>query len=155
MLGEKPLVLSGRDQTFKAGKDTGRYWEAGASNVHWVVATTSQVDDGYRIAFDRVTAPGVLVEGTSFLAKHDVDYSIMVTTPEPPELKSSAVRMMPRMNAVYVNCARSETYCIARLRERLGTRSPVYSIDTLRELVGSIQRATRRRSSEDSQCPTG
>jgi hypothetical protein len=26
-----------------AGKDTGRYWDAGAANVHWVIATDAQL----------------------------------------------------------------------------------------------------------------
>ena len=33
---EEPLVRSGRKETYEFGKDTGRYWDAGASNVHWL-----------------------------------------------------------------------------------------------------------------------
>src|SRR5262245_56583507 len=39
LLGDQPVVRSGRDETYAAGKDTGRYWEAGASDVHCVIAT--------------------------------------------------------------------------------------------------------------------
>lgn len=143
MLGERPLVLSGRDQTFKPGKDTGRFWEAGASNVHWVVATTTQVEEGYRIALERVAAPGVLVEGTSFLANHDVGYSIMVTTVQPAEVKSSALRMMPRMNAVYLSYTQPRDSYMKRLRGRLGTDAPVYSRETITQLTEEILKVNR------------
>src|ERR1051325_6657561 len=37
LLSEEPVIRSGREQTYALGKDTGRYWEAGASNVHWLI----------------------------------------------------------------------------------------------------------------------
>jgi len=49
LLSDAPLVLSGRERTYTPGKDTGRYWDAGASNVHWVVATKERVGDGVRV----------------------------------------------------------------------------------------------------------
>src|ERR1044072_6517268 len=41
--GDEPLVRWGRRETHVPGKDTGRYWDAGAANVHWVVVTDGQV----------------------------------------------------------------------------------------------------------------
>ena len=41
---------SGRELTYSPGKDTGRYWDAGAANVHWVIATDEQVEDGIKKA---------------------------------------------------------------------------------------------------------
>jgi hypothetical protein len=46
LLGDEPQVRSGREENYAAGKDTGRFWDAGASNVHWVIATDEQVEKG-------------------------------------------------------------------------------------------------------------
>src|SRR5919112_2606530 len=59
LLGDEPLIRSGRRETYTPGKDTGRYWDAGAANVHWVIATDAQVEEGVRLALERVEAPGV------------------------------------------------------------------------------------------------
>src|SRR5437016_385001 len=67
LLSDIPVIYSGREQTYATGKDTGRYWDAGASNVHWVIATESQVEAGIKQALSRVEAAGVLIEGNSFL----------------------------------------------------------------------------------------
>ena len=60
LLSDEPLVLSERARTDAAGKDTGRYWEAGASDVHWVVATDRQVERGIKEALGRVASRGVM-----------------------------------------------------------------------------------------------
>jgi hypothetical protein len=46
LLGDEPLVRSGFQQTYASDKDTGRYWDAGAANVHWVIVTDDQVERG-------------------------------------------------------------------------------------------------------------
>src|SRR5215210_7359368 len=56
LLGDEPTVRSGRAETYAPGKDTGLYWDAGASNVHWVIATDSQVELGIKLALGRVEA---------------------------------------------------------------------------------------------------
>ena len=53
LLEEKAVIRSGRELTYEAGKDTGRYWDAGAANVHWVIATDQQVEEGIKNAVDR------------------------------------------------------------------------------------------------------
>jgi molybdopterin-guanine dinucleotide biosynthesis protein len=104
LLADEPLVLSGRTQTYAAGKDTGRYWEAGASNVHWVVATKPEVAGGLRRALDRVApdAPGVLVEGTGFVRDVPVDYTVLVAAVDGREMKASAAAVFPLADALYV-----------------------------------------------------
>lgn len=79
LLGEQPLIRSGFQQTYSSDKDTGRYWEAGARNVHWVVVTDDQVERGIKLALERVKGAGVLIEGNSFLRFIDVDFAILVT----------------------------------------------------------------------------
>src|ERR687894_3074708 len=63
LLSDEPLVRSGREDTYTPGKDTGRYWDAGASNVHWAIVTDAQVGRGFGLALARVKAEGVFVEG--------------------------------------------------------------------------------------------
>lgn len=105
LLGAEPTVHSGREATYTSGKDTGRYWDAGAANVHWVVATDRQVEIGIRLALERVTAPNVLIEGTSLLEFLPVDFAILVTTPSVAKLKPSARRLLIRqkINALYLS----------------------------------------------------
>src|SRR5215510_9424497 len=78
LLGDQPVIRSGRDETYTAGKDTGRYWDAGASNVHWVIVTDNQVEQGIGMALERVKSGRVLVEGTSALKFINPDISVLV-----------------------------------------------------------------------------
>ncbi len=102
LLGEEPLVRSGREQTYEAGKDTGRYWDAGASNVHWLIATDAQVEKGIQQALARVKSPGVFVEGNSFSQFVDTDYFVMVRQADDHKIKSSARRVIHKATAIYV-----------------------------------------------------
>jgi molybdopterin-guanine dinucleotide biosynthesis protein len=103
LLGNQPLVFSGREGTDRPGKDTGRYWESGAGNVHWVVGTDDQIAKGSKIALDRISAAGVFVEGTSFLKYVQTDYSIMVATPGGKDVKSSAAGVMSTIDALFIS----------------------------------------------------
>src|SRR6266436_5064160 len=49
LLTDEPVVCSGRAETYSAGKDTGRYWDAGAANVHWLIATDQQMEKGINL----------------------------------------------------------------------------------------------------------
>jgi hypothetical protein len=102
LLGDEPVIRSGRAQTYAGGKDTGRYWEAGASNVHWVIVTDDQVEQGIRLALGRVTAPGVLIEGNSFLEFVDVDFAVMVARASGGKIKASARRGLRKSSALYL-----------------------------------------------------
>jgi molybdopterin-guanine dinucleotide biosynthesis protein len=90
LLGGEPTIRSGRQETDAAGKDTARYWEAGASNVHWVIVTNDQVEQGIKLALERVQSRLVLIEGTSFLKFMRADFAVLVTRADPGQLKPSA-----------------------------------------------------------------
>ena len=63
LLREEPLIRSGREANYEFGKDTGRFWDAGATNVHWVIVGEDQVEQGINRALTQVQAEGVIVEG--------------------------------------------------------------------------------------------
>ncbi|MDQ3666870.1 MAG: hypothetical protein M3410_09890 [Acidobacteriota bacterium] len=102
LLGDEPKVRSGREQTYVPGKDTGRYWDAGAKNVHWMIATEHQVEKGINQALERVQSKGVVIEGNSFTQFVDVDYLIMVTRPDDVKIKGSARRALSKASALYL-----------------------------------------------------
>jgi hypothetical protein len=103
LISEEPVVLSGRESTYAAGKDTGKYWEAGASNVHWVIATNEQVEAGIKQALSRVEAEGVLIEGNSFTEFVKPDFFVMVADSKMPKIKHTARRALSLVGAVYVS----------------------------------------------------
>jgi len=103
LLSEQPLVRSGRKETYELGKDTGRYWDAGASNVHWLIATDNQVEEGIKLALAKVQSPGVFVEGNSFTEFVNADHFIMVRQASNSKIKSSARRMISKATAIYVS----------------------------------------------------
>src|SRR5215510_8222858 len=94
LLSEEPVIRSGRDETYAFGKDTGRYWDAGASNVHWVIVTDNQVEQGIRMAMARVKSGHVLIEGTSVLKFINADFAVMVARPDQGKIKPSARRAL-------------------------------------------------------------
>src|SRR5918993_2294220 len=105
LLSEVPLVRSGRDQTYDAGKDTARYWDAGAANVHWLIATDNQIEKGIKQALARVRSRGVFVEGNSFSQFVNTDHFVMVRLAANDKIKSSARRVMSKATALYVSDA--------------------------------------------------
>ena len=124
LLGAEPLILSGRTDTYARDKDTGRYWDSGASDVHWVVCTSDQVEEGVRAALARVRSEGVFIEGTSLLKYVPVDYSIMVASAQSHEIKSSAARVISKVDAVYLASpvdSREESDLIRQRLVRRGT----------------------------------
>src|SRR5713101_7547817 len=90
LLRDEPLIRSGRAENYEAGKDTGRFWDAGAASVHWVIVGEEQVEDGIRQALSRVRSAGVIVEGNSFLDYVDSDFPIMCARAGANKLKASA-----------------------------------------------------------------
>jgi hypothetical protein len=145
LLSDTPVIRSGYEQTYACGKDTGRYWEAGASNVHWVIVTDSQVEKGIRLALDRVTAPGVLIEGNSFLRFIDVDFAVIVARGVDGKVKSSTRWALQKASAIYLfdeSLTTSET--IMRLKQRLvhpgfDQALPVYTSKEFSRLVTRIK----------------
>jgi molybdopterin-guanine dinucleotide biosynthesis protein len=102
LLSAEPVIRSGRAETYTPGKDTGRYWDAGASNVHWLIVTDGQVEQGIKRALERVQSAGVLIEGTSFLKYMNVDYALMAARPMGGKLKPSARRALSKTSAIYL-----------------------------------------------------
>jgi molybdopterin-guanine dinucleotide biosynthesis protein len=145
LLEDKPVIRSGRAGTYALGKDTGRYWDAGASNVHWAIVTDDQVENGIKLALEKVQAPGVFIEGNSFLAFLDVDFGVMVTRAEGGKIKGSARRALRKSDALYLFDSDAENASSAR--ERFASWSqgsseksvlgalPVYTRETLDEMV--------------------
>jgi molybdopterin-guanine dinucleotide biosynthesis protein len=108
LLSEEPLVRSGRAETYTNGKDTGRYWDAGASNVHWLICTDNQVEEGIKQALAKVKSPGVFVEGNSFTEFVNPDQFVMVRQSNNSKIKSSAKRLMGKATAIYVSDVTNE-----------------------------------------------
>jgi hypothetical protein len=127
LLGAEPTVRTGRAETYAPGKDTGRYWDAGAANVHWLVATDAQIGRGITEALSRVSAPGVFVEGNSFLRHRAADFFVMCARAD-GEIKPTARRALPHVSAFYLSDEGGGAPARERLaawRESLGGESPV------------------------------
>ena len=148
LLGDEPLVRSGRQETYAPGKDTGRYWDAGASNVHWVIVTDAQVEQGIRLALERVRAPGVLIEGNSFLKFVDVDFAVMVARADGGKIKPSARRALKACSALYLSddacdAAAARARFTPRLQEAadqdLLAALPLYTRAELPSLIARIR----------------
>ncbi|MCA1816033.1 MAG: hypothetical protein LC746_06430, partial [Acidobacteria bacterium] len=150
LLGEEPTVRSGRAETYAPGKDTGRYWDAGASNVHWLVATDRQIGRGVAAALARVRAPGVVVEGNSYLKHVAVDFAVMAARSS-GEIKPTARRALAFASAFYLS---DEEGADARARfdewrarfggEGLIARLPVYTRGELPRLVARLRAIHQR-----------
>ncbi|HEY9403144.1 MAG TPA: hypothetical protein VIQ24_10650 [Pyrinomonadaceae bacterium] len=133
LLSEEPLIRSGRAETYAAGKDTGRYWDAGASNVHWVVVTDKQVERGVRTALERVRSRGVLVEGTSFVQFVDVDLMLMAARASGAEkIKPSARRALSKTDALYLFDEGEDAFAARSRFDAWRARSP--DVDALHPL---------------------
>jgi molybdopterin-guanine dinucleotide biosynthesis protein len=103
LLADEPLVQSDRKFTYSPGKDTGRYWEAGAANVHWVIATDEQIDKGIKLAVSRVKTEGVFIEGNSFSRYVTPDCFVMVSRAGQLKIKSTAKQVLDRVSAFYLS----------------------------------------------------
>src|SRR6266550_1761298 len=103
LLSDEPVVHSGRESTYSVGKDTGRYWEAGAANVHWVIGTDDQIEAGIREALGKVHAAGVFIEGNSFTEFVKPDFFVMVARDGQLKMKATARRALKHASAIYVS----------------------------------------------------
>lgn len=130
LLDTEPVIRSGREFTYTAGKDSARYWDAGAANVHWVIATDEQVAAGVRAAVSRVKADGVLIEGNSFTEHLETDAFIMVARPDDLRMKSTARKALSKASAVYFS-SEVETGRIEGIEARLGRISAALGNDRL------------------------
>ncbi len=146
LLGEEPTIRSGREETYAFGKDTGRYWDAGASNVHWVIATDGQVEQGIQHALSRVKSAGVLIEGTSLLKFIQPDFAVMVASGEQKPVKPSARRalMEGKIDAVYVSPIVSNGASLTPAFAELAGALPVYHSGMQQRLVEQIRNMLTR-----------
>lgn len=146
-------MRSGRAETYAPGKDTGRYWDAGASNVHWAVVTDKQVGEGVRAALGRVESEGVLIEGNSLLRHVEPDLFLMVARPDVLKIKPTARRALSKASALYVSSEgegndEEEMRRFAEWQETAGLSKaisglPVYTrvdIPRLAALISSLRR---------------
>ena len=151
LLGDEPVIRSGRAQTYAPGKDTGRYWDAGASDVHWAVMTDGQVEAGFRAALARVKAPGVVVEGNSFLRSADADLAVLVARADVLKIKPTARRALPKASALYLSDAgtglepsqleRFEEWWRDSGLEEAAPALPRYTRESLPQLVARVEAA--------------
>ena len=147
LLGDEPLIRSGFQQTYASDKDTGRYWDAGAANVHWVIVTDDQVERGIQLALARIKAPGVLIEGNSFLRFIDVDFAVLVTSDLTAKVKNSTRWAFQKASALYIVNGTGVAHGPAEALRRLNTRFtssdmkhnlPAYTTSDFPELVAHV-----------------
>jgi len=140
LLGEEPLIRSGRAETYEAGKDTGRYWDAGASNVHWLIATENQIDNGIRKTLEGVRAQGVFIEGNSFSKYVHTDYFIMVRRSGLSTIKRSAKDCMTRVSSVFV-FDRGDNRANDILVNEIDNDCPVFTRPSFHMLISHLRSA--------------
>ena len=145
LLQDKALIKSGRLETYELGKDTGRYWDSGAANVHWVIATDDQLEEGIKEALTRVTSEGVFVEGNSFSSYVKTDFFVMVTRADLPRIKRTARNILPNVSAVYVsdrNNSARESFELLSTKLKLessGNVPPVFSSNQVADLAACLR----------------
>jgi hypothetical protein len=149
LLSDEPVIRSGREQNYALGKDTGRYWDAGASNVHWVIVTDDQVERGIKQAVDRVAAPGVFIEGNSILDFIKADFVLMVSRASGGQIKGSARRSLSHSSAIYLSNiteeGTDERQKFTLWRQQSGMDRaigdlPIYTREDLPELIAHLQK---------------
>lgn len=148
LLSDEPVIRSGREQNYAIGKDTGRYWDAGATNVHWVIVTDAQVEAGISQAVERVNAPGVFIEGNSILNFIKAHFEVMVSRASGGKIKGSARRALSHSSAIYLSNiteeGTDERNKFALWRKQSGMDQfigdlPIYTREDLPELVAHVQ----------------
>ena len=136
LLSEEPLVRSGRNETYTPGKDTGRYWDAGASNVHWLICTDNQVEEGIKQALARVKSPGVFVEGNSFSEFVNPHHFVMVRQASSEKIKSSARRLIGKATAIYVSDTADEPDDLKNIAPE---SIPLFTPSSMFSLIGYLK----------------
>lgn len=156
LLRDEPLIRSGRENNYEAGKDTGRFWDAGAANVHWVIVGEDQVEDGITQALARVTAAGVVVEGNSFLDYVAADFALICARAGENKMKTSARRTLEKADALYLSIIDDSDASTARLRFeewRAGLAVelnldglPTFTVEDIPKLIERIERSLATRT---------
>ncbi len=148
LLSDEPMIRSGPEQTYASGKDTGRYWDAGAANVHWLITTEEQVEKGIKQALERVQSDGVLIEGNSFAQFVEVTYLAMVARGPDFKIKGSARRALGQTTALYLSADTDpDSFCDWSRRaglESLTSDLPIYTSRSFPALIGDVCKAVAR-----------
>lgn len=108
LIRDEPVIHSGRDANYQVGKDTGRFWDAGATNVHWVIVKDDQVENGIKRALSCVKSVGVLVEGNSFLDYIKPDIAVMCARSDGGKVKPSARKALAKTDVLYISSLNSD-----------------------------------------------
>jgi len=146
LLRDEAVIHSGRQANYQVAKDTGRFWDAGASNVHWVIVKEDQIEHGISEALVRVEAEGVIVEGNSFLEYVTAGFAIMCARSEGGKIKPSARRALERSDVLYLSTleptvidARSQfaDFC-AGLNFQIDLNLPIITSNDFRSLLSRI-----------------
>ncbi len=103
LIRDEPVIRSGRESNYEVGKDTGHFWDAGASNVHWVIVKDGQVESGINEALARVKNDGVLIEGNSFLDYVRPDLAVMCARSDGGKVKPSGRRALIKSDLLYLS----------------------------------------------------
>src|SRR5437016_4168401 len=149
LIRDEPVIRSGREGNYALGKDTGRYWDAGATNVHWVIVTDAQVEQGITQAVERVAAPGVFIEGNSILDFIKADFVVMVSRASGGKIKGSARRALSHSSAIYLSNVTEEgtdernkfaLWRKASGMDQLIGHIPIYTRADLPELIAHVQK---------------
>jgi hypothetical protein len=149
LLSDEPVIRSGREQNYALGKDTGRYWDADAANVHWVIVTDQQVEQGIKQAIERVAAPGVFIEGNSILDFIEADFVLMVSRASGGKIKGSARRALSHSSAIYLSNITEEAtdertkFALWRKQSNMDDligELPIYTREDLQELIALVQK---------------
>jgi molybdopterin-guanine dinucleotide biosynthesis protein len=151
LLREQAVVRSGRAANYEVGKDTGRFWDAGATNVHWVIVDDHQVEQGVNEALSRVESRGVIIEGNSFLEYIDPDFAIMCARAEGGTIKSSARATISKCNALFLTSLNNghedprRQFGEWHAKSSLAISLEHLSVFTTEELADLVQRIQRLR----------
>ncbi|HET9525665.1 MAG TPA: hypothetical protein VFO99_05840 [Pyrinomonadaceae bacterium] len=143
LLGEEPLVRSGRAETYESGKDTGRFWDAGATNVHWVIATDTQLGKGIQQAMQRVKARLVFVEGNSFSEFVKTDCMLLVRGAVDQRIKKSAKKIIEKATAIEVTNIYDELPVVINHVRRIFSTGTTQNADTHLTSAGLIRPLTQ------------
>jgi molybdopterin-guanine dinucleotide biosynthesis protein len=149
LIRDEPVIRSGREANYQAGKDTGRFWDAGAANVHWVIVTDNQVERGIKAALARVKNAGVLVEGNSLLDFVAPDLAVLCARADGGNVKPSARRALKKSDVVYLSSIDADGFDARKQFEewRAGlaldldfNRLPILTREDLPRLISRIYR---------------
>lgn len=159
LLRDEPLIRSGREANYEKGKDTGRFWDAGATDVHWVIVGEDQVEAGITSALSKVKSAAVIVEGNSFLDYVKADFAITCARAGENKIKTSARRTLAKADALYLStidgCEEQQAIRnFERWRAGLSIdlksdQLPVFTASDISELIDEIQRRVRVRATVD------